>query len=160
MTTIIRPGEHAEVSREYRGLRTVLSKAATGGLLAVVDVDIPAATTGPPLHIHPTSDETFILLAGALLVHLDGEVAELAVGDIVHITRGSRHTFATPAASSAHFLTLHTPGGFEEFHAAAAEATHRRGGALSKHELMGIAAGYDWQLAGPPMLPTGDLLSA
>ena len=160
MTTIIRPDEHAEVSRAHRGLRTVLPRAATAGLLAVVDVDIPAATAGPPLHIHPTSDETFILLTGMLLVHLDGEVADLAPGDIVHITRGTRHTFATPPSSSAHFLTLHTPGGFEEFHAAAAEAAQRRGGALSAHELMGIAAGYDWQLAGPPMLPTGDLLSA
>lgn len=160
MTTIVRPQQHAGVSRDRRGLTIVLPSEATGGLLAVVEVDIPAATAGPPLHIHPASDETFIVQSGTLLVHLDGDVAELGAGDLVHIPRGTRHTFATPPGSAARFLTLHTPGGFEQFHAAAADAERLRGAPLPPADLMDLAGGFDWQLAGPPLLPAGVLLAS
>jgi mannose-6-phosphate isomerase-like protein (cupin superfamily) len=160
MSTIVRPQQHAGVSRDRRGLSIVLPSEATGGVLAVVDCDIPAATAGPPLHIHPGSDETFIVQSGTLLVHLDGDVAELGAGDLVYIPRGTRHTFATPPGSAARFVTLHTPGGFEEFHAAAADAERLRGAGLPRADLMDLAAGFDWQLAGPPLLPTGVLLTS
>jgi quercetin dioxygenase-like cupin family protein len=160
MTTIVRPPAHAGVSRDQRGLSIVLPSNATGGALAVVGCDIPAATAGPPLHIHPGSDETFIVQSGTLLVHLDGDVTELRADDLVHIPRGTRHTFATPPGSAARFLTLHTPGGFEQFHAAAADAERLRGAPLPPADLMDLAAGFDWQLAGPPLLPTGVLLTS
>jgi quercetin dioxygenase-like cupin family protein len=157
MTTVIRPEQRADVGRDRRGLRIILPSTETSAVLAVVDCDIPAATAGPPLHVHPASDETFIVLSGTLLVYLDGDVTELGAGDLVHIRRGTRHTFATPPSSPARFLALHTPGGFEQFHAAAADAERTRGAALSRTELMEIAAGFDWQPAGPPLLPTGIL---
>jgi mannose-6-phosphate isomerase-like protein (cupin superfamily) len=155
--TTIRPQQHADVGRDHRGLSIALPSSATGGVLAVVDCDIPAATAGPPLHIHPASDETFIVQSGTLLVYRDGDVAELGAGDLVHIPRGTRHTFATPPAAAARFLTLHTPGGFERFHAAAADVERRRGAPLPQTELIDLAGGFDWQLAGPPLLPTGVL---
>ena len=157
MTTIVRPAQHADVARDRRGLRIILPSTSTAGVLAVVDCDIPAGTAGPPLHIHPASDETFVVQSGTLLVYLDGDVTELGAGDVVHIRRGTRHTFATPPTSPAKFLTLHTPGGFEQFHTAAADAERTHGAALSRSELMQIAAGFDWQPAGPPLLPTGAL---
>lgn len=137
-----------------------MSSQSTGGVLAVVECDIPAATAGPPLHTHPGSDETFIVASGTLLVYLDGDVAELDAGELVHIPRGTRHTFATPPGRGARFLTLHTPGGFEQFHAAAADAERLRGAPLPPTDLMTIAAGFDWQLVGPPLLPTGVLVAA
>jgi mannose-6-phosphate isomerase-like protein (cupin superfamily) len=118
-----------------------LSSQSTEGVLAVVECDIPAATAGPPLHTHPGSDETFIVASGTLLVYLDGDVAELGAGELVHIGRGTRHTFPTPPGSGARFLTLHTPGGFEQFHAAAADAERLRGAPLPPPDLMTIAAG-------------------
>jgi quercetin dioxygenase-like cupin family protein len=160
MTTVIRSEHRADVARDRRGLRIVLPSAATADVLAVVDCDIPAGTAGPPVHIHPASDETFVVLSGTLLVYLDGKVTELGAGDLVHIARGTRHSFATPPTSSATFLTLHTPGGFEQFHAAAADAERSHGAALSRTELMEIAADFDWQPAGPPLLSTGMLLTA
>jgi quercetin dioxygenase-like cupin family protein len=160
MTTVIRSDQRADVARDRRGLRIILPSAATGGVLAVVNCDIPTGTAGPPVHVHPASDETFIVLSGTLLVYLDGEVTELGAGDLVHIRRGTRHSFATPPPSAARFLTLHTPGGFEQFHAAAADAERTQNAPLSRDELMQIAAGFDWQPAGPPLLPTGALLAA
>lgn len=158
MTTVVLPEQRAGVSRDGRGLEVILPSAATGGTAAVVDCRVPAATAGPPLHIHPASDETFIVLSGTLLVHVDGMLTELAEGGLVHVSRGTPHTFATPPGSGAHFLTLHTPGGFEEFHVAAARAERELGSPLPIGDLIGLAQGFDWQLAGAPLLPSGALL--
>jgi quercetin dioxygenase-like cupin family protein len=117
----------------------------------------PPATAGPPLHVHPASDETFFVLSGVLLVYADGQLTKITEGGLVHIGRGTPHTFATTPDSAAQFLTLHTPGGFEEFHIAAARAEQDQGGPLSRDDLIGLARGFDWQLAGPPLLPTGTL---
>jgi quercetin dioxygenase-like cupin family protein len=148
------------VNRDGRGLEILLSSTATGGTLSVVDCQVPAGSVGPPLHVHPESDETFLVLSGTLLLHLDDRLVELHTGAVAHVTRGSRHTFATNPDEPAHFLTLHTPGGFERFHADAAVAEYTRGGPLSTTELAQLAEAYDWQIAGPPLLPTGKLLTA
>jgi hypothetical protein len=99
-----------------------------------------------------------VVIAGTLLVQVDGQVTELTAGGLVHVSRGTPHTFATPLGEGAHFLTLHTPGGFERFHVAAAAAERAAGGPVPPPELIKLAAGFDWQLAGPPLLPTGELL--
>jgi hypothetical protein len=61
---------------------------------------------------------------------------------------------------AARFLTLHTPGGFEQFHAAAADAERLRGTPLPRADLTNLATGFDWQPAGAPLLPTGVLLTS
>ena len=152
--------QRSQVNRDGRGLEILLSSAATGGTLSVVEAHVPPGTVGPPLHLHPQSDETFMVLSGTLLLHLDERLVELHAGAVAHVTRGSRHTFATNPDEPAHFLTLHTPGGFEQFHADAAVAEYTRGAPLSSTDLAQLAEGYDWQLAGPPLLPTGKLLTA
>jgi hypothetical protein len=58
---------------------------------------------------------------------------------------------------AARFITVHTPGGFEGFHTAAAAAEEQKGEPLGVPELIGLASKFDWQLAGPPLLPTGQL---
>jgi hypothetical protein len=93
--------------------------------------------------------------SGTLLVFLDGDVAELGAGELVH----TLHTFATPPGSGARFFTLHTPGGFEQFHAAAADAEGLRGAPLPSTDSTTIVAGFDWPLVGPPLLPTGVLVA-
>jgi hypothetical protein len=64
--------------------------------------------------------------------------------------------FATPPDQAARFITVHTPGGFGGFHTAAA-AGEQEGEPLGVPELIGLAPRFDWQLAGPPLLPTGQL---
>jgi quercetin dioxygenase-like cupin family protein len=129
----------------------------TGGAYAVVDSALPAGQSGPPLHVHPTSDEVFTVLTGTLLLHVGGELMRAAAGQVVHVRRGTPHTFATGPNESARFVTVHNPGGFEGFHRDAAAAAERAGRTLTVPELSEIARRYDWTPAGPPLLPTGEL---
>jgi mannose-6-phosphate isomerase-like protein (cupin superfamily) len=157
MSIVLTAADRQAVARRARGLDIVLSGEATAGALSVLDCQVPAATAGPPLHVHPEGDETFLVTEGRLLVLLDGRLAELGPGGVAHVSRGVAHTFATPPGESARFLTVHTPAGFEEFHAAAARAEQERGRPLETPELIELASGFDWRLAGPPLLPTGKL---
>jgi quercetin dioxygenase-like cupin family protein len=147
-----------DVSRDRRGLHTLLAADQTeGGGLSVVDCLVPAGSSGPPLHTHPASDETFIVTNGHLLVFMVDTLHRLGPGEALHVPRGTVHTFATSPTSEAHFLTIHTPGGFEQFHERAAAAERDHGAPLDVGALIALAQQYDWTLAGPPLLPSGDL---
>lgn len=143
-----------------RGMRLLLDSAATAGSLAVLQCEAPAGTPGPPVHVHPESDETFVVLDGTLLVHVEGRTHALTSGSALFVPRGAPHTFATPPGAAARFLALHTPGGFEQMHREVHAAEAAAGRALSPEEIIGIAQHHDWQLAGPPLLPSGELAGA
>ena len=72
-----------------------------------------------PLHTHPT-DETFYLLAGAMLLHIDGTEHELRAGGVAVIPRKVPHAFLAQA-QGARMLCLHTPGSGEDFYRTASE---------------------------------------
>jgi mannose-6-phosphate isomerase-like protein (cupin superfamily) len=157
MSIVLTAGDRQEVARHARGLEVILGAEATGGGLSVLDCQVPAGTPGPPLHRHPESDETFLVTEGRLLVYVDGKVTGLGPGGVAFVSRGVPHTFATPPGEAARFITVHTPGGFEEFHTAAAQAEQEAGQPLDVPALIALASKFDWQLAGPPLLPTGNL---
>ncbi|KRV49557.1 hypothetical protein AQ490_19725 [Wenjunlia vitaminophila] len=160
MTTIVLPGDRPA---GRRGFEIVLSSAVTGGAAALVEAHVNAAMAGPPLHTHSASEETYFVIDGTLIMHIDGEVTELGAGGLAHITRGTEHTWATPPGSGAHFLTLHLPGGYEEYHPTALRAEEERGGPLTQDDLFELASRFDWKLAGTaPMrlTPTGVLVEA
>jgi quercetin dioxygenase-like cupin family protein len=162
MSAIVLPGERTGVGREGRGLEVLLSAEQAGGSTSVLECFVAAGSSGPPVHVHPGSDETFLVLSGVLLVYVDGRVSEVGEGGLIHVTRGTEHTFATSPASDVRFLTIHTPGGFERFHAAAAAAGAERGAPLSRRELGELASTFDWRLAAPSrvLIPTGTLVDA
>ncbi len=72
-----------------------------------------------PLHTHPAAEETFYLLDGSLLLHIDGDEHELRTGGVAVIPRGVPHAFLAQADSR--MLCLHTPGGGESFYRSASE---------------------------------------
>jgi mannose-6-phosphate isomerase-like protein (cupin superfamily) len=113
MTTIA-PEQRTAVGCYRRELEVILASAPAGAAVAVVACTIPPAATGPPLHVHAASDETFFVLSGVLLVHAGGQVATIPEGGLVHVSHGMPHTFATRPGSPARFLVLHTPGGSGE----------------------------------------------
>ena len=74
-----------------------------------------------PLHLHPDSDETMIVLEGEILMHLDGEEYTVRAGGIASAPRGVPHAFKVTGADGARLLCLHTPGCCQAFYWDASE---------------------------------------
>jgi quercetin dioxygenase-like cupin family protein len=74
-----------------------------------------------PLHLHPDSDETMIVLDGEILMHLDGEHHTIRAGGIASAPRGIPHAFKVSGADGARLLCLHTPGCCQAFYWDASE---------------------------------------
>ena len=73
-----------------------------------------------PLHLHPHEDETFIVLEGEILVHVDGSEHRVGPGGIATVLRGTRHAFLV-TSEMARILALQTPGTGEPFYRDASE---------------------------------------
>jgi quercetin dioxygenase-like cupin family protein len=89
--------------------------AETGGaFLAVEEVAREGKVT--PLHTHPHEDETFYILEGEALFHLDGDERVLGAGAFVSVPRGLPHAYLV-TSEVARALILVTPGsgGMESF---------------------------------------------
>ncbi len=121
---------------------------ASEGPLGVVDFrDIPAGDM-PPLHVHRNEDEGFYVISGQVTLFLPGREIELGPGDFALAPRGVPHAYRV-GNEPAHMLVTSTPGGFERFVAAVADA-----GAIDPEGLTAIAADHDIEILGPPgMLP-------
>jgi quercetin dioxygenase-like cupin family protein len=143
-----------------RVMRLLVDADATGQRLSAVTCEVPAGEPGPPLHIHPGTDELFLVQDGTLLLHADGRTHRLAAGDAAFVPRGTAHTFASSPEGPARFLTVHTPGGFEQMHRDVCRAEREAGRPFGPAEIMPIAARHDWTFAGPPLLPSGELALA
>jgi quercetin dioxygenase-like cupin family protein len=79
---------------------------------SVVEVVSPRGrATG--LHTDP-SHETFYLLEGTILFHVDGVERAAQAGETVAIRRGVPHAFVI-TSDRARFLVLNTPGGQDRF---------------------------------------------
>jgi quercetin dioxygenase-like cupin family protein len=88
------------------------------GFLLFEDTVDPGKRT--PLHTHPGADETFYLLAGSILLHVDGVEHEVHAGGVAVVPRGVPHAFMAQD-EGARMLCLHTPGGGESFYRTASE---------------------------------------
>jgi quercetin dioxygenase-like cupin family protein len=73
-----------------------------------------------PLHTHPEADETMYVLAGEILVHVDGAEHRLGRGGLMVAPRGVPHAFMV-LSPAAHLLCLHTPGSAQAFYRDASE---------------------------------------
>ena len=107
MTTIA-PEHRTTLGRHLRELQVILASAPACAAV-VFACTVPAATCGPPQHIHAACDEIFFIVSGKLLVlSADGHVAMIREGGLVHISCGMPHTFATTPDAPARFLVLYT----------------------------------------------------
>jgi quercetin dioxygenase-like cupin family protein len=90
----------------------------TGGAFVLFEDEMDAGKV-TPLHVHPETDETFYLLEGEILLHIDGEQRSLRAGGLVVMPRGIPHAFMV--TSTARMLTFLTPGNSEAFFRMASE---------------------------------------
>ena len=156
--TVTRAHDAENLDRgEGRIMRLLIDAQAADQRLSVLTCEVSASSSGPPLHIHPGTDELFLVQDGTLLLHVGGQLHRLAAGDAAFVPRGTVHTFASPPEGPVRFTTVHTPGGFEQMHRDVCRAEREAGHALSAPDIMPIAARHDWVLAGPPLLPSGEL---
>lgn len=93
--------------------RILATEQQTEGELTVVE------STGnlghsTPRHRHLRATETFILLAGEMIIEVGDERREAAAGHVAILPRGIPHSFVV-VSPSVRYLTLHTPGGFDRF---------------------------------------------
>jgi quercetin dioxygenase-like cupin family protein len=115
LTTVVR--ESGEGERSWfcgGGLMTwKATNEETGGAFLLFEDELEAGKV-TPLHRHPDADETFYLLEGDILLHVDGEQREVHAGGVAMIPRGVPHAFMVTSAH-ARMLCLQTPGHGERF---------------------------------------------
>jgi quercetin dioxygenase-like cupin family protein len=93
------------------------------GKFSLVEVAVPRGRA-TPLHRDP-SDETFYLLEGEMLFHVDGAEYEARPGDTVSVRRGVPHAFVVTSEMT-RFLVLNTPGTHDAYFRDGGEpATHQ-----------------------------------
>jgi quercetin dioxygenase-like cupin family protein len=74
-----------------------------------------------PLHTHPDSDETMIVLEGEIVMHLDGVEHTVGAGGVAVAPRGVPHAFKVSGPDGTRLLCLHTPGCCQAFYWGASE---------------------------------------
>ena len=108
---LLAPGEGEVI--EVGGNRVLIKVASPGQLLC--EYSAAPSFAGPPLHVHPGFDESFIVLDGGLEVVVRDEVTELAPGAAAYVSGSVPHTFRNPHEERARFLVVCSPGGFEHY---------------------------------------------
>jgi len=74
-----------------------------------------------PFHTHPDADESFYVLEGEIVVHVDGKEHLIGPGGFAVALRGEPHAFM--ATSDTRMLCWQTPGSCQEFFRHASEPT-------------------------------------
>ncbi len=129
-------------------VRILADSTASGGRYGLVDmIEVPAGDM-PPLHVHHSHDEGFLLLEGELSLFLPGREIALTPGEFVLAPRGVPHAYRVGDAP-ARWLVLSDPPGFEGLVSQVADL-----GEPTPEVLAAIGADYGIEILGPPgMLP-------
>ena len=117
----------------------------TDAAFSLIETIESTVGSGPPLHAHRDAAESFYVLEGRYVMHLDGRDYDCHAGSFVYIPRGMPHTFRVGDAGSRK-LNLYTPSAMEGYFEELGEAL--RAG-IDEEELSEIAARYSMDVLGP-----------
>lgn len=92
-----------------------------------VEATYGPAGSPPPKHFHPSQDEHFEVLSGAIRVRVDGDERELSQGEEIDIPRGSVHQMWNPGGELARVRWRTSPAERTEQWFRAIDALHRQG---------------------------------
>jgi quercetin dioxygenase-like cupin family protein len=95
-------------------VRVLLAGGSIGGCFCVSESETHSHS-GPPLHLHESEDETFVIRAGRYEFQIEDQLVEVGVGDVIFAPRGVPHTFRVVSSEPGRFLLIATPGGFDDF---------------------------------------------
>ena len=87
----------------------------TGGAFCLIDYTAVPGFPGPPPHVHHETVDSFYGLEGELTVQLGDETQTLGPGSFVLVPPETVHTFSNPSDRPVRFLSLMSPGGFEQY---------------------------------------------
>jgi quercetin dioxygenase-like cupin family protein len=90
------------------------------GQLSIVDHRVPAGFAPPP-HIHQASDEALLVLDGQFEGFCGDQAWRAGPGSLVYLPHGIPHGFTVSAAGPGRIIVVVSPGGFDQFVAAAGE---------------------------------------
>jgi mannose-6-phosphate isomerase-like protein (cupin superfamily) len=92
------------------------STADTGGeRFEAINVLAPTFA-GPPVHVHPTAEESYAVVSGTLDVCVGGEWRKLAAGESVTVPAGTPHTLKNGSGAEVRLVNVHKPAQeFERF---------------------------------------------
>lgn len=86
----------------------------TNSTLSVSEWWLEPNTEGPHIHKHPET-HLFYVIEGNLAVYLQGKNwFEAEKGSYIYIPGGSEHGFENRSDNTVGFMSINTPGGFEE----------------------------------------------
>jgi mannose-6-phosphate isomerase-like protein (cupin superfamily) len=93
----------------------LLTEADTDGRLVRAEVAIRPRSGVLLRHIHPSSEERFEVLAGRMLVEIDGEQTLLVAGVAAVVPAGATHCWRNVGADELRFVVeVENPLGFED----------------------------------------------
>ena len=135
----------------------------TDGAFLLFEDRMPRGKT-TPLHTHPHEDETFIVLEGEILVHVEGTEHPVGPGGVAVVPRGTRHAFLV-TSEMARVLALQTPGSGEAFYREASEPSTDETDAERPADLDRLRAAAERnpeiiQILGPPPFEAAKGLAA
>jgi quercetin dioxygenase-like cupin family protein len=132
---------------------------STAGRVAVIEHVSPPGS-GSPLHRHTREDEWFYVVDGELTFAVGDEIIPAPAGSFVYGPRGIAHTFMVTSSTTARFLLVTEPAGFEGFMRALSVPAEQLApppppdGPPEMETVMAAAAEYGIEILGPPGLPT------
>ena len=108
------PGEARSI--DVGGFTVVVHAGAreTSGAFSLIETVEAKAGSGPPLHVHRDAAESFYVIEGEYVMHLDGRDFRCPAGSFVYVPQGMPHTFRAGAIGSRK-LNLYTPSAMEGY---------------------------------------------
>lgn len=110
--TVILPDPGGAAGEAARG-PVVLGPGENHGAYVVMVGAMPAGDEGPPLHIHPDTDEAFYIAAGELTFQLEDRQVIAGAGALVYVPRGMVHTARNSGSEPMRGLLILSPGDAE-----------------------------------------------
>ena len=146
------------IDNRFAGERIVITRSRhdTHGHAIQLHLTLEPQGAIPAAHVHPSLDERFTVLSGALMMRLGRETHTLQAGDSVFVPRGTRHLPYNPFDTQAQVqVDISPPGNMDlclaQLHGYLNDADTPRSAARTFLQMLVMAETCDLYLARPPV---------
>jgi quercetin dioxygenase-like cupin family protein len=103
-------GAGEEIRIGQLAIRFLVEGEASGGSVAVFEMDVPVGAKVPVAHSHDGYEETIYGIEGVLTLTVDGRKIDVGPRDALCVPRGVVHRFDNPHSAAARVLAIVSPG--------------------------------------------------